>query len=189
MKLMIGIIGTGGNVAGSLLTPEALEAAESVGRNLAKRGAVVVSGAGPGIMEAASKGAHEAGGLTVGFIPGMDKAVANPYIDLPITTGLGLVRGYLTIRASDAVIMISGGIGTLNELTIALGEQATPVVVLEGTGGWADRVRSIAYEGRYLDERRAMPIHFANTPESAVDLAVELGATRHRSSSASGEGK
>lgn len=183
-KLMIGIIGAGSRDTEGFLTAQALSAAELVGRLLARQGAVVVSGGMSGVMEAVSKGAHLEGGLTLGIIPGMDKSTANPYVDLPVTTGMGLLRNSLTIRASDAVILISGGLGTLNELTVALMERSTPVVVLEGTGGWADRVRSVAYDGCYLDERRAMPVHFASTPDEAVELAIELGTERQRTAAA-----
>jgi uncharacterized protein (TIGR00725 family) len=183
-KLMIGIIGAGSRDTEGFLTAQALSAAELVGRLLARQGAVVVSVGMSGVMEAVSKGAHLEGGLTLGIIPGTDKSTANPYVDLPVTTGMGLLRNSLTIRASDAVILISGGLGTLNELTVALMERSTPVVVLEGTGGWADRVRTVAYDGCYLDERRAMPVHFAGTPDEAVELAVQLGTERQNQAAA-----
>ena len=77
---------------------------------------------------------------------------------------------------SDAVIMIGGGNGTLNELTIAYGHK--PVVVLEGTGGWADRIRGALYEGKYLDERRVGEIHFAQSAQEAVDKAFHLADER-----------
>jgi len=178
-KLMIGVIGTGGR-ADSFLTDEALAAAEAVGRLLAERGAVTLSGGGGGVMEAVSKGAHEAGGLTLGIIPGMDKTTPNPYVHITFTTGIGIMRNWLTIRASDAVIMISGGIGTLNELTAGMDERNIPMIVLEGTGGWSDRIREIAYDGCYLDARRTVPVNFASTPEEAVDLALKLGVKRYQ---------
>jgi len=72
------------------------------------------------------------------------------------------------------VIMISGGIGTLNELTIAY--QDKPTIILEGTGGWSDRIREIAYGGKHLDESGSATLHFASTPEEAVDRAIALAA-------------
>ena len=76
------------------------------------------------------------------MLPGFDKRDANDYVDIAITTGMGWMRNTLTVRAADAVIMISGGIGTLNELTVAY--ELKPTVILEGTGGWShlsDRTR------------------------------------------------
>ena len=86
-----------------------------------------------------------ANGLVIGMLPGFNKEDANPYVDVALTTGMGWMRNTLVVRAADAVIMISGGIGTLNELTVAY--QDKPTVILEHTGGWSDRIRKIAYAG------------------------------------------
>ena len=149
-----------------------MAAAEAVGRLLAQRGAVVVSGGLSGVMEAVSRGAKSANGLVIGVLPGFDKRDANAFVDIALTTGMGWMRNTLTVRAADAVIMISGGIGTLNELTIAYEDK--PTVILEGTGGWSDRIRDIAYDGKHLDEAHRATLHFASTPEQAVDLALDL---------------
>ena len=93
--------------------------AEEVGRLIADRGGIVVTGGLSGVMEATSRGAKRAGGLVIGILPGFDKREANEFVDIAITTGMGWMRNTLTVRAADAVIMISGGIGTLNELTVA----------------------------------------------------------------------
>ena len=132
-----------------LNAPQALRAGEEVGKLLAERGAVVVTGGLSGVMEAVSRGAKNAGGLVIGILPGFDKRDANAYVDVAITTGMGWMRNTLVVRAADAVIMISGGIGTLNELTVAYEDK--PTVILEGTGGWADRIRDVAYKGKHLD--------------------------------------
>jgi len=179
MKLMISIIGAGTWGKEPIVSPEELAQAEEVGRLLAQRGAVTVSGGGSGVMEAVSKGAKEAGGLTVGIIPGFEKKSANRYVDIAATTGMALMRNFLTVRCGDAVIMVSGGGGTLNELTAAVMEHTVPVVVLEGSGGWADRIREMAYEGKYLDQRRRIAINFASSPQEAVDLAIKLGMARN----------
>ncbi len=171
---LITVIGKSAKDPQDPVPPEALRAAEAVGRLIAERGAVVVSGGLSGVMEAASRGAKRANGLVIGILPGFDKREANAYVDIALTTGMGWMRNTLTVRAADAVIMISGGIGTLNELTVAY--QDKPTVVLEGTGGWADRVRDIAYEGAHLDESRSATLHFASTPEEAVEAALALAA-------------
>jgi uncharacterized protein (TIGR00725 family) len=87
---------------------------------------------------------------------------------------MGWMRNTLTVRAADAVIMISGGIGTLNELTIAY--ELKPTVILEGTGGWSSRIRDVAYDGKHLEEAKIAELHFAQTPEQAVEMAFALAA-------------
>jgi uncharacterized protein (TIGR00725 family) len=155
-------------------SPEALRAAELVGANIAGAGAILITGGLSGVMEAASRGAKRANGLVIGMLPGFKKDDANRYVDVALTTGMGWMRNTLVVRAADAVIMISGGIGTLNELTIAY--QDKPTIILEGTGGWSDRVREIAYGGKHLDESGSATLHFAATPEEAVDRALTLAA-------------
>lgn len=178
MKYTIGVIGAAAS-GENLPSQTALDFAYRTGKLIAQNGAVLICGGKSGIMEAASRGASEAGGITVGFLPGMDKSEANPYIDIALPTGIGLARNVLTVRASDVVIMISGGLGTLNELTIAVNENHVPAIVLTGTGGWSDRIREIAYDGKYLDERRSTPVHFATCPEDAVKLAIELCSLKY----------
>lgn len=97
-----------------------MTAAEAVGRGLAARGAVVVCGGLGGAMEAACRGAKEAGGMTVGLLPGLDRRDANPYVDVVVTTGLGEARNALVVRAADALIAVGGGYGTLSEIGLAL---------------------------------------------------------------------
>jgi uncharacterized protein (TIGR00725 family) len=91
-----------------------------VGRGLAQAGAVVVCGGLGGVMEAVCRGAQEAGGTTVGLLPGADRAAANPHVSVAIPTGLGELRNGLVVRASDVVIAIAGGYGTLSEVALAL---------------------------------------------------------------------
>ncbi|TME86024.1 MAG: TIGR00725 family protein [Chloroflexi bacterium] len=162
-----------------------MRAGEEVGKLLAERGAVVVTGGLSGVMEAVSRGAKNAGGLVIGILPGLDKRDANAYVDVAITTGMGWMRNTLVVRAADAVIMISGGIGTLNELTVAYEDK--PTVVLEGTGGWSDRIRDIAYEGKHLDEAGINEIRFAKTPAEAVDIALSLAPSAETGKSAERE--
>jgi hypothetical protein len=110
-------------------TEDELEHAEAVGRGLAERGAVVVTGGLQGVMAAAAKGATEAGGIAVGILPGSDRAAGNDWLTVTIPTGLGELRNGLVIRAADAVIAIGGGYGTLSEIGLAL-KAETPVIGL-----------------------------------------------------------
>jgi uncharacterized protein (TIGR00725 family) len=100
--------------------PDIAAAAESVGRGVAERGAVVVCGGLGGAMEAACRGAKAAGGTTVALLPGLDRRDANRYVDVAIPTGLGEARNALVVRAADALIAVGGGYGTLSEIGLAL---------------------------------------------------------------------
>ena len=106
--------------------------AEAVGRGLAEAGAVVVCGGLGGVMEAACRGASSAGGVTVGFLPGSDRAAANAFVGVAIATGLGEARNALVVRAADALVAVGGEYGTLSEIALAL-KTDTPVVAL---GSW-----------------------------------------------------
>lgn len=122
-RLLIAVVG------GSTCSSEQAEWAAAVGRLLAERGAVLLCGGLGGVMEAAARGAKQAGGLTVGILPGSDADDANPYIDVPLATGMGEMRNALIVRAAHAVIAIGGGWGTLSEIALAQRIE-TPVVGL-----------------------------------------------------------
>ena len=100
--------------------PDAEQAAERVGRELAGAGAVVVCGGLGGVMAAACRGAREAGGTTVGILPGLDRRAANPWVEITVPTGLGEARNALVVRAADALVAVGGGFGTLSEIGLAL---------------------------------------------------------------------
>jgi len=94
--------------------------AEEVGRGLASRGCIVVCGGLGGVMAAACRGAKEAGGTTVGILPGGDRGAANRWIDVALPSGLGEARNALVVRAADALVAVGGGFGTLSEIALAL---------------------------------------------------------------------
>jgi uncharacterized protein (TIGR00725 family) len=81
-------------------------------------------------MEGACRGAQEAGGITVGILPGTDKTQANPFVTIPIVTDLGHARNILVVRSADIVMAVSGGYGTLSEISIAL-KVGKPVIGLD----------------------------------------------------------
>ncbi|MCI0432189.1 MAG: TIGR00725 family protein [Gemmatimonadetes bacterium] len=103
--------------------------AENVGRDIAAAGAVLVCGGLGGVMEAAARGARQAGGLTIGVLPGTDSSEANSWITLPLPTGMGEARNVLVVRFADAVIAVGGEWGTLSEIAFAA-RIGTPVVLL-----------------------------------------------------------
>lgn len=107
---------SGGGDAGEA----ACRLAEEVGRELARRGAVVVTGGLGGAMAAACRGAKSEGGTTLGILPSHDRADANEWVDVAVPTGMGEGRNALVVRAADAVIAVAGEFGTLSEIALAL---------------------------------------------------------------------
>lgn len=110
----VGVIGAG------RAEEKLVHLAEEVGRLLAKHGVIVITGGLGGVMEAACRGAALEGGITVGILPTLKKEDANPYVKIPIPTGIGEMRNALIVRASDALIAIGGEYGTLSEIAFAL---------------------------------------------------------------------
>ena len=125
-KKIIAVIGAGS------ADKELLTLAEEVGRLIGLNGAILVCGGLGGVMEAAARGANAEGGITVGILPGLEKSAANPYINVPVATGLGEIRNAVIVRSADVLIAIGGGYGTLSE--IALGLKAAKTVI--GIGTW-----------------------------------------------------
>lgn len=119
-------------IGASRATKDDLEQARAAGRRLAELGAIVVTGGRGGVMEAASRGAQEAGGTTVGILPGLDRSDANAYLDIALPTGLGELRNGLVARAAQAVVAVGGAWGTLAEIAFARAA-GTPVF---GVGSW-----------------------------------------------------
>lgn len=109
---------------------EILGDAEAVGRGLAEAGAVLVCGGLSGVMEAASKGASEAGGSVLGVLPTLSTADANSYVTHAIATGTGHARNLAVVASGDAVIAVGGEWGTLSEIAYAR-KLGRPVVTLQ----------------------------------------------------------
>ena len=120
----IGVIGAGA------CSGTTYNVARDVGFEIGKKGWTLVCGGLGGVMEGAARGCTEGGGQTIGILPGLDRSSANPYIQVPIPTGLGDGRNLLVIRASDVLVAISGGYGTLSEIALAL-KAEKPVIGIE----------------------------------------------------------
>jgi len=131
-----------------------------VGREIARHKAVLVCGGLGGVMEAAAKGAKEAGGITVGIIPGNSNKGVNPFIDIPIITGLGEARNIIVVLSADCVIAVGGELGTLSELAFAL-KHKKPVI---GIGTWN-------LDKDYCDK---VNIIVVSTAKEAVEKAFSL---------------
>ena len=128
--------------------------AEAVGRSIAASGAVLICGGLGGVMAAACRGAHAAGGVTIGVLPGGNKREANPHVLIPIATGMGQARNVIIVQTADVVIAVGGEYGTLSEIALAR-KLGRPVIGLQT---WA-----------LGDEH----IIVANSPEEAVALALQ----------------
>lgn len=110
--------------------PDVYDLAREVGFIIGRKGALLICGGRSGVMEAAAKGAKEGGGITVGILPGDSASGANPYIDIPIVTGLGNGRNIINVLTSQAIIAIYGSYGTLSEIALAM-KCRIPVVGLK----------------------------------------------------------
>ena len=163
--MIIAIIGAGEPTA------EIAGLAEQVGDELARRGVMLVCGGLGGVMEAACRGAKSAGGTTIGIIPGSDPEAANPWVDIPICTGLSHARNVIVVKTGRAAIAVGGAYGTLSEIGHALGD-GIPVIGL--------RTWRVAPDGGGVD--RAIIV--AIDAKDAVDKAIE--AARDRSPTAGG---
>jgi uncharacterized protein (TIGR00725 family) len=126
MPAYIGVVGA--SEAGA----QQLAHAVDVGRRIAEAEAILVCGGRGGVMEAACRGASNAGGITIGILPGTDRREANEWVQIAIPTGLGELRNGLIVRSADVLIAIAGGYGTLSEVALAL-RAGTPVI---GLGTW-----------------------------------------------------
>jgi uncharacterized protein (TIGR00725 family) len=150
-KKVIAVIG------GGQCSPKEAKLAEAIGRELAKRGAILICGGLGGVMEAACKGASSEGGTTIGILPGDNSQQANPYIQIPIVTNIGYARNVIVIKSAQAVIAIDGSYGTLSEIGHAL-QYNIPVI---GLNTW-----SLSRNGRPDNS-----IIQAKDPTEAVDKA------------------
>ena len=156
---------------------DALEKAEKLGEEIAKAGLVLVTGATTGIPYWSAKGAKKANGIVFGLSPAASEAAHIKSYHLPIDYHDAIVftgfdysgRNLLLTRSADAVIVICGRIGTLNEFTIAF-EDKKPIGVLEGTGGAADWVRDLVSKAH----RGAGKIVYSSDPKELLKMVVEL---------------
>ena len=144
----VGVIGAGE------CPDKTYQLARNLGAEIGKKGWTLVCGGLGGVMEAAAKGCTEAGGMTVGILPGLEKTSANTYIKIPLPTGLGEGRNLLVVRASDVLISVAGGYGTLSEIALAL-KINKPVIGLET---WED----------------IQGVQYVSDPEEAIQMVERL---------------
>lgn len=156
---IISVIGT------STASVEIYELAREVGRFLARKKCTVVCGGRGGVMEGVCRGVAEEGGISVGLLPGSADE-ANPYVTIPLSTGLGEVRNVAVVSSGEAIISIGGAFGTLSEIGFAL-KSGKPVIALKT---WR-----VCENGE-----TESPLLQASTPEDAVSLALsKIGRDIH----------
>jgi uncharacterized protein (TIGR00725 family) len=151
-------------IGDSSCSPEEAKLAESVGELLAQRGAIIVCGGLGGVMEAVCRGVKSKSGLTVGILPGEDSSMANPWVDIPVVTGVGEARNFAVVKSAQTVIAIGGGYGTLSEIAYAR-KSNIPVI---GLNTW-----SLSRNGREDDS-----IIRVQTATEAVGKAISLAKRR-----------
>ena len=136
------------------------ELACEIGRGLAEAGFTIVTGGEGGAMEAASRGAREAGGTVVGILPGTDRSRASVHADITVATGIGHARNLAVAASGDVVVAVGGEWGTLSEISLA-GVLGRPVVAVSG---WR------------LEHAGELPagVHHADSVAEAIELAVRL---------------
>ena len=147
-------------IGGGECSPQEAKLAEEVGREIARQGAILVCGGLGGVMEAACKGASSEGGITIGILPGDSRQTANPYVQIPIVTGIGYARNFAVVKSAQVVIAIGGSYGTLSEISHAL-QSGIPVI---GLNTW-----SLSRNGQQDNS-----IIVAQSPAEAVNKALEL---------------
>jgi len=158
MLLNIGVVGSSQAKEGEV----SYQIAYEVGRLIAQEKAALICGGMTGIMEAAAKGCYETKGVVVGILGGIRKNEANSYLTIALPTGLRITRNSLIAVCSDALIAISGGAGTLSEITLAI-KAKKPVIAIRNSGGICSNL-----------ELLGLAIKFVDTEAEAVSNAVKL---------------
>jgi len=147
-------------IGDSSCPPKETKLAETVGEILAQHDAIVICGGLGGVMEAACRGARSRNGLSIGILPGEDSSAANPWVSIPVTTGIGYARNMAVVKSAQAVIAIGGSYGTLSEIAYAL-KSNIPVI---GLNTW-----TLSQNGQRKD-----PIIRVNNAQEAVNTAISL---------------
>ncbi len=154
----IGVIGSG------FLEDETIyQVAYEVGREIAMKKFILICGGKGGVMEATCKGVKDAGGISVGILPSIDKNEANDYVTIRIPTNLGENRNYLVVQSSDVIICIAGQVGTKMEAEHAL-KLKKPLITIPKTGG-------VSLEITREHEESVFPV---NDPTEAISKIIEL---------------
>lgn len=152
-------------------SPEQVDFCEKLGCYLGEKRYTVITGGRSGVMEAVSKGVREAGGITVGILPGTRHSDANRWCTVIIPTGMGHARNSITALSADVIISIGGKAGTLTELGFGWIFHK-PIISVSRFGGW-----SAELSGKKIDTRRTDAILEVDSLEAlktAMDKVVKM---------------
>lgn len=169
-KLQIAVLGS----SKAISTKKAYNYAFEVGEEIAKAGAITLTGGGLGVMEAALKGAKKHNGITMAIVPWESLTKVNDYADYVVATGIGWSRNSINLNSCDGAIIVGGGAGTLNEATYGY-MMSKPIVALTPSGGMAEQLTD-----KYFDVRKTEYIYGAKTPKEAIQLILKL-IKKHKS--------
>lgn len=150
-------------IGGGHCSDEIYELAREVGREIARAGAMLICGGMFGVMEAACRGAKEAGGTTIGVLPGKNTTEANTFIDIPVVTGLSDARNVIIARSADGVIAVDGEYGTLSEIAFSL-KFGKPVVGLK----LSFNIPRVIQATTAAEAVNFLMSHLLNSPESSA---------------------
>ncbi len=165
--MKVGVIGYSGDVNEPPVR-NLKELCEDLGKQIALKKHVLITGGTDGIMNLVSKGAKENGGTVVGIVPGKENG--NSYLSYELKTGIdSSMRSVLMMYNVDAVISVGGKAGTGLEIFAAY-LMGIPIILLRGTGGWTDRISGVLIEGKYLDERKLVELKNAWTVDDAINI-------------------
>lgn len=163
-KLQIAVLGS----SQAITTKKAYDYAFEAGQEIAKAGAITLTGGGLGVMEAALKGAKSENGQTMAIVPWESLKRVNDYADFVVATGIGWSRNSINLNSCDGAIIVGGGAGTLNEATYGY-MMSKPIVALTPSGGMAEQLTNT-----YFDIRKTEYIYGAKSAKQAVKKILEL---------------
>ncbi len=171
-------IKTVGIIGDSLEKPELNKIAEEMGRKLASAGITIITGGREGVMGAASRGASSVNkrpetARVIGILPGISKEEGNQHLDYAIPTGIGWARNQIVVLASDIVLAVGGGAGTLSEMAYAWAYNK-PVVAFSNVEGWSNKLG-----GHKIDDKRADSIIKVNSEDEAMRVINDIFSDLH----------
>ncbi|WP_457558216.1 TIGR00725 family protein [Candidatus Harpocratesius sp.] len=161
-KLIVSVCGS------KTISKEIYKISEELGRLLAENGFIVACGGLAGVMEAVAKGAFLKKGIVIGILPSATKESANPYISIPIPTGMGESRNVILVSMADVVVTVSGASGTLSEIALAW-KMGKKIICLSHTGGWSEKLA-----GKSIDDTRTDRIFNAHSTQDVIKLIKNI---------------
>lgn len=172
-KPFVGVIGYAGDMVRG--NEDLRLICEELGRKLASEGWTIFNGGRDGVMEFVSKAAIEKGGNVIGILPWDSKVEgANSYLTVSIYTGLDFqMRSFVMIKNLDVVVSIGGAVGTAIEIFGSYANRI-PIILLEGTGGWTDKLANILEDEDFIDERKLVPVYKVKSVDEVIETIKKI---------------